>query len=208
MLEIMMMVEQRLYKKGEFVGMIDLSQLGGPLEVPIPKRWYLLRVHPNRELKVMKTFRQRNISGWVPLLTSMQDVTRYRRGYEWIERRNVTSPLVSGVIIVPDFEIESERWRSVDGIIGIYWMGDCVPFLTPKMFSDLCNIEAIANTPRSKRARAFEVGQLVRVVNGPFREFCGLVERIDSNSRIKIGVEIFGRITPSELQESDIEAVR
>lgn len=201
-----MMIEQRLWKKGEIVEMIDLSQFVA-VEPPIPQRWFMLQVFANREFKVMKTFRQRKISAWLPMMTASQEITRYRRGYEWIERRNVTSPMVSGIIIIPDFEAETERYRSVDGVIGIYRMDECTPFLTPKLFSDLQNIEAIGNTPKSKRARAFEIGQLVRVVNGPFREFCGRVERFDSKHRLSVGVEIFGRVTPTELSESDIEAV-
>lgn len=200
-----MMVEQRQWKKGEVIEHVDLWRLAGPLAAPMPKRWHMLCVHPNREFKVMKTFRQRNISGWLPLMTASQEVTRYRRGFEWIERRNVTSPLISGVIIIPDFETEAERWREVDGVIGIHHMGPCTPYLNPKLLQDLRNIEAIGNTPKSKRARLFEIGQLVRVLNGPFRHFCARVERFDSKGRLSVGVEIFGRITPIELSESDIE---
>jgi transcriptional antiterminator NusG len=202
-----MMVEQRLWKKGEFVGMVDLASMTGPVEVPIPQRWFILRVHPGREFKVMKTFGQRRISGWVPTLTSLQHVTRYRRGYEWIEKRKVVSPMISGAIIIPDFEIELQRWREIDGVIGLYRMADCVPVLKPEHMQALRNIEAIGNTPSSKRAHLFEVGQLTRVLNGPFRSFCARVERIDSGHRLTVGVEIFGRITPVELDESDIEAV-
>lgn len=204
------MTEQRLYKKGEFVGMVDLSQFAGPIDVPIPKRWYMLRVFPNREFKVMKTFEQRGISGWLPLLTTMQTVTRYRRGFEYIHRQNVISPMISGVIIVPEHEVANDRvhrWREVDGVIGIYRMDECVPFLTPAHINDLRNIEAIGNTPKSKRARLFEIGQLVRIVNGPFRDFSARVERFDGKGRLSVGVEIFGRITPAEFDESDIEAV-
>jgi transcriptional antiterminator NusG len=206
-----LMSEQRLYKKGEFVGMVDRSQLADPVEVPIPKRWYLLRVFPNREFRVMKTFGQRGISGWLPLMTTPQEFRRYHRGYEYIDRQNVTSPMISGVILIPDHELADDRvhrWREVDGVIGIYRMDECVPFLTPDHIGDLRNIEAIGNTPKSKRARAFEVGELVRVVNGPFRDFCALVERFASKGRLGVGVEIFGRITPIEIDESDIEAVK
>lgn len=202
-----MMVEQRLWKKGEFVGMVDLDRMAGPVEVPIPLRWYILRVHPHREFKIMRTFERRSISGWVPILTSMQCITRYRRGYQWIERRNVTSPLVSGAIIIPDFEVEAQRWREVDGVIGLYRMAECTPFLKPRHMRELRQIEAIGNTPKSKRDHLFAVGQLVRVVNGPFREFCGRVERFDSTGRLSVGVDIFSRITPVELSDSDIEAV-
>jgi len=202
-----MTVEQRLWKKGEFVGMVDLARISGVLEVPIPARWYILRVHPHREFKVMKTFGQRGISGWVPTLTSTQHVTRYRRGYEWIERRNVISPMISGAVIIPDFEAGREQWRQVDGVIGVYRMAECTPYLTPKLMMDLRNIAAIGNTPKTKRARLFEIGELVRVVNGPLRHFSARVERFNSTRRLSVGVDIFGRITPVELDESDIEAV-
>lgn len=202
-----MMVDRSLWKKGEYVGVVDLDRIAGPLEVPIPRRWYVLRVRPGREFRVIKTFHKRNVSGWVPTLTSLEHVTRYRRGYQWIERRKVTSPMIAGGIIIPDFELELERWREVDDVIGIYYMHECAPFLTPKLMQDLRNIEAIGNAPLSKRAHLFEIGQLTRVVSGPFAMFCGRVERFDSSHRLTVGVDIFGRITPVELDESDIEAV-
>jgi transcriptional antiterminator NusG len=190
------------YVKGQIVGYVPIDD--EPIAVPIPKRWYILQVHPSREFKVIKKFRQHNISGWLPLLTTRQEITRYRRGYEWIERRNVISPLISGAILIPDFE---DGWRGIDGVIGIYRMGPCVPYLNPQLIADLRNIEAIGNTPKSKRARLFAIGQLTRVVNGPFRNFCARVERFDSKTRLSVGVEVFGRITLVELDESDIEAV-
>lgn len=195
------------YRFGEHVGFVDLIKIRGALEAPIPQRWYILRVHPNREFKVMKTFRQRNISAWLPLMNSQQRVMRGRHGYQYEVVRNVVSPLVSGAILIPDFECDGERWRGIDGVNGIYQMGPCTPFLTPKLIVELRNIEAIGNTPRSKRAHKFAIGALVRVTSGPFAWFCGRVERFDSRGRITVGVEIFGRLTPMELSESQIEAV-
>lgn len=195
------------YVQNQFVGTVDMLQFTGPLEVPLPRRWYVLRTHPGRESKVMRTFRQRNISAWLPLITAMQDIKCYRRGYEWIERRNVISPLISGVILIPDFEAHGGRWCGIGGVIDIFRMGLCTPCLTPKDIIDLRNIEAIGNTPKSKREHLFEIGQLVRVVNGPFRQFCARIERFDSKGRLSVGVEIFGRISPVELSDRDIEAV-
>jgi transcriptional antiterminator NusG len=195
-------------KPGAVVGTVDLDQLRGPLEVPaLPQRWFILRVHPHREFKVLKTFQQRNISGWLPIESSMQDVIIHRRGYQVTRKKLITSPLVSGCLIVPDFEVVGERWRSVDGIIGIYRMGPCVPVLTPELYAQLRMIEKIRNTPNSKRAHKFAVGDLVRVTSGPFAQFCGLVERVDSRSRLSVGVDIFGRITPVEIEPGDVEAV-
>jgi transcriptional antiterminator NusG len=203
-----MIYRPRQYIRGEKVGEVDLAKLFGPLEVPVePARWFMLRTHPGREFKVMKTFQQRNISAWLPLINAVQEFTRYRRGYEIADKRMVSSPLVSGVILIPDFEIEAKRWQEVDGTAGLLRFGDWIPHLTPKLLNDLRNIEAIGNTPRSKRERKFAIGELVRVANGPFKSFAARVERFDSKGRLNIGVEIFGRITPIDIDESDIEKV-
>ena len=68
-------------------------------------------------------------------------------------------------------------------------------------------IERIGSTPKSKRAHYFEVGQLVRVISGPFKDFSARVERLDTGGRISVGIEIFSRITPAVLEEGEIEAV-
>ncbi|MGY4288873.1 transcriptional antiterminator NusG [Bradyrhizobium sp. LM2.7] len=193
-----------LYKIGDHVG---YQPVEAPISVPLPSRWYMLRVYPNRESKVMKAFRLRNISAYLPVLTSMQEFRRFRGSYEWIERRNVTGPLITGCVLLPDFEVDCDSWKGVDGTIGLLRFGDFTPWLTPKLLDDIRKIEAIGNTPKSKRERHFEVGQLVRVLSGPFRHFSAQVERIDSKTRLTVGVQIFGRITPVDLAESDIEAV-
>jgi transcriptional antiterminator NusG len=67
----------REFVRGEIVGSVDLDLLRGPREVPVtPERWYLLRVHPQLQIKVMRTFRERNISAWLPMHTE----TRICRG--------------------------------------------------------------------------------------------------------------------------------
>jgi len=204
-----MVFRQRQYLRGEVVGHVDLARLFGPLEVPVaPVRWSVLRVFPNRELKVMKEFRRRNISAWFPILTSPQELTRYHNGRRYIERRNVTGPLISGCVLLPDFEMQLERWKQVDGTIGALRLGEFEVNLRPCDVVSLRRIEAIGNTPKSKRARYFAIGQLVRVVDGPFKSLCGRVERFDSPGRLSVGLELFGRIAPTEFGEGDIEAVQ
>jgi transcriptional antiterminator NusG len=193
------------YVRGEIVGYVPVDE---PIAVPMPLRWYILRTHPGREAKVMKAFRLRNISAYLPLMTQTQEFQRYHRGREWVERKQVVSPLILGAVLIPDFEERWACWKGIDGAIGILRFGEFTPCLTHKLFRDIRLIEAIANTPKSKREHKFEIGQLVRVLNGPFQYFSARVERIDTGGRLSVGIEIFGRVTPMDIEEGDIEAVK
>lgn len=192
------------YEIGQIV---DYVQPSNPLSVPMPKRWYIRKTAPNREFKVMKRSGQLGLSAVLPTLQVRREFHRHKAGYDWIERRNVVGPLITGAILVPDFEVDNPAWKAVDGIFGILRFGDWVPTLTPNLMADLRRIAAIGNTPKSKRDHYFKVGQLVRVISGPFREFSARVERLDSGGRIAVGIEIFSRITPAILEEGEIEAV-
>jgi transcription termination/antitermination protein NusG len=204
----MMMVEQRVWSRGESVGRIDVEKLFGPREVPIsPRFWFILRVHPGREMKVIKAFRRRNVSAWLPIMTHTENVRRWQAGKEVVVERETRSPMISGAVLIPDFEAVGGRWERVDGVIGVLRVGNCWPRLSPQDVLDLRHIEATGNTPKSKREYKFEIGELVRVTNGPFKSFGARVERFDSRHRLKIGVEIFGRITPIEVSETDIEKI-
>lgn len=186
---------------------VDYMPVGEFLSVPMPKRWYIRRTAPNREFKVIKRALQLGLSAYLPTLTSRREYRRCQAGFEWIERRNAVSPLITGAILVPDFDIDAPDWKYVDGIFGVLRFGDFVPTLSPKLLTDIRRIEAIGNMPKSKRPHYFEIGQLVRVLSGPFKDFSARVERFDSTGRLSVGVDIFSRITPIELDEGDIEAV-
>jgi transcription termination/antitermination protein NusG len=200
------MVDQRIYEKGEFVEIVDLSQFG-PFEVPMPKRWYALRTHSKRETRVMRTFRQRNISAYFPEVIESKTVTRVRHGYSLDIKRNVTSPLFAGIIFIPDFQKTLGGVLDVEGVDNYFMMGDCIPYLTPRLMADVRILAALGNIPASRKKRLWKMGELVRVTDGPFRSSNGLVDRLDSTGRLKILVEILGRLSPVELSEDHIEAV-
>lgn len=218
----MLMVPKGNLESAFIVGqVVDYLPVNGPASVPMPQRWYIRRTAPNREFKVLKRAQQLGLSCYLPTMKSRREIRRLKAGYEWIERKRVSGPLITGAILVPDFDplplfhpertepgnVDSPDWKGVDGIFGLLRFGDFVPTLTPQMFNDIRHIEAIGNVPKSKRQRYFEVGQLVRVVSGPFRDFSARVERLDSGGRLSVGVDIFSRITPAMLDEGDIEAV-
>ncbi len=69
--------------------------------------------------------------------------------------------------------------------------------------------EADAAAPKAKKKANFEIGDLVKVLDGPFASFSGLVEEIDyEKSRVKVSVSIFGRATPVELDFEQIEKTK
>ena len=69
--------------------------------------------------------------------------------------------------------------------------------------------EADAAAPKAKKKANFEIGDSVKVLDGPFASFSGLVEEIDyEKSRVKVSVSIFGRATPVELDFEQVEKTK
>lgn len=192
------------YEIGQIVDYLPVEEPSVPM---MPHLWFIRRTAPNREMKVVRRAHDLGLSCYLPTLRSRREIHRHRAGYNWIERKQIAAPLITGAILVPDFDVDSPKWKGVDGILSLLTFGDFVPMLTAKMFRDIRAIEAIGNTPKSKRQQYFEVGQLVRVISGPFRDFSASVERLDTGGRIAVGIEIFSRITPAILEQGEIEAV-
>ncbi|WP_205478842.1 transcription termination/antitermination protein NusG [Sphingomonas arenae] len=69
--------------------------------------------------------------------------------------------------------------------------------------------EAAANAPKQKVSVDYEIGDAVKVLDGPFATFNGVVEELDfDRGRVKVGVSIFGRATPVELEFEQVELVK
>jgi transcriptional antiterminator NusG len=209
-----MISELQRLEIGQFVGTVDLDALHGPASVPMqPQCWFILRTHPNCERKVMREFERRNISAYCPLITKEQRVVRSVRGSSWTYeiKRQVVVPLFPQLLFVPDFERVP---TGIGGVSGWLRFGDSWARIPSQRetksgacMADIHALVAIANTPRSKREAKFEAGDIVRIVDGPFRSFSGRIERLDSKGRLTIAIEIFGRLSPTEMSEWQIEPV-
>lgn len=184
-------------KIGDFAGYMDSCDVS----LPIPKLWYLLRIQPNREMTTEDRLRGRGISTYLP------KEKRTVKG-TWSRRVLRTVPLFPGLLFVPDFDADMRRLRDLcDGIIGYVKFGDRAAAASPKTMASLRLLEAVTDIPPGQRARAYAIGQLIRVVDGPFEYFEGRIERLDSHSRLSVALTIFERETPVMLDEGQIEAV-
>ncbi|MCB1394268.1 transcription termination/antitermination NusG family protein [Nitrobacter sp.] len=201
---------------GQFVGTVDLDSVHGPASVPMrPQCWFILRTHPGCERKVMREFERRNISAYCPLIAKQQRVVRRVHGSSWTYeiKRLVQVPLFPQLLFVPDFERVP---TGINGVSGWLRFGECFARIPSERktksdrlacMADIHALVAIANTPRSKRELKFAAGDLVRVVDGPFRSFSGRIERLDSKGRLKVAMSIFGRLSPILMSEWQIEPV-
>ncbi|WP_425909341.1 transcription termination/antitermination protein NusG [Nitrobacter sp. TKz-YC02] len=199
---------------GQLVGTVDLDALHGPASVPMqPQCWFILRTHPGCERKVMREFERRNISAYCPRITKQQRVTRSVRGSSWTYeiKRLVEVPLFPQLVFVPDFERVP---TDISGVSGWLRFGEWRARIPSERkarsggvacMADIHALVAIANTPQSKREAKFDLGDLVRIVDGPFRDFSGRIERLDSKGRLKVAIQIFGRLSPAVVSEWQIE---
>src|SRR5215467_10593433 len=108
------------YYKGQIVGYVDVNQLRRPIETPMPQKWYVLMTFPNKEAKVMRTFKDRNISAYQPVIRK----ARIKRG----RRTEGTVPLFASLIFVPDFQARAGG-VFVDGVDKYLKFGNYFPYL-------------------------------------------------------------------------------
>jgi transcription termination/antitermination protein NusG len=214
------MTQAQLWKIGDHVGFVEMREKTGPIELPVPERWYVLQTYPNKEAKVMRTFKDRNISAYHPVVRQRKLI----RG----RLRDDLVPLFAGLIFIPDFQANIGG-VFVDGVDRYMKFGDYYPVLPQRAapikhapawksrfvrrddkgvldMIGIRRIEAEGNIPVARRRRLYRIGQLVRVVDGPFAMFNGTIERLDSRERLKLALDVFGRMTSLELDEGQIEA--
>lgn len=194
------------YTKGQFIGYVPVGADRLAFSELQPERWYVLKTYPNKERKVMATFARRGISAYFPTKRT-EELTEQRRFGRVVRRykRTLISPLFAGVVFIPDFQVKLGGVTSVDGVEGYYRMGDCYPYLTPSLYQYVRHLAGEANMPVSHKRRLLKQGQAVHVIDGPFAYFTGTFDSLDSEGRLKVLLQLFGRMTFVTLDEGQIE---
>lgn len=185
-------------------------------EVP-PKRWYILKVAVNRENSICDALRRRiKLEGledsFGDILVPTEDVREYTKAGK---QRIVKKRLYPGYVVI-NMSITDETWFIVRDTAGVGDFTGAAGKPTPLTDAEVNKIlqvsrasqEVAKESPEIKTAIRFKAGDKVRVKEGYFQNFEGDVSAIDeSNGRITVMINIFGRPTPVELDHWQVEDV-
>lgn len=173
------------------------------------KRWYVIQAFSGFEARVAQSLKEHikleaMEDSFGEILVPTEEVVEMRAG----QRRKSERKFFPGYVLV-QMEMNDLTWhlvRNIPRVLGfIGGTSDKPSPITEREAAAILNrLEKASEAPRPRTL--FEVGEVVRVTDGPFSDFNGTVEEVDyEKSRVKVSVSIFGRATPVELEFSQVD---
>lgn len=175
-------------------------------------QWYVIHVYSGFEKKVAESIREQAaqkgmVDKFEEILVPTEEVVEMRKGAKVAAERK----FFPGYVLVR-MEMTDDTWHlvkntpKVTGFLGGGRGNKPSPVSQAEVDRIMKQVQEGIERPRP--SITFEVGEQVRVCDGPFQSFSGTVEEVDeARSRVKVAVSIFGRPTPVELEYTQVEKV-
>jgi transcriptional antiterminator NusG len=192
----------------------DEDEAPPPVESPYdrPGRWFVIHSYAGYENKVKSNLQSRiasmNMEDRIfEVVIPMEDVIEFKSGKKVVVQKKV----FPGYLLVR-LELDDDSWyvvRNTPGVTGFVGSGAKPTPLSRKEVESILQVEAdTAEGAPAKKTRPrleYEVGESVRVREGPFADFSGQIAEINEDQlKLKVLVNIFGRETPVELEFSQV----
>ena len=170
--------------------------------------WYIVHAYSNFERKVAESIKERAAAAGLSdqfeeVLVPMEEVVEMRRGRKISSERKFFPGYVLVKMDLTDQTFHLiKNTPKVTGFLGAE--NKPLPITEEEAGRILHQVQE--GVERPKPSVTFEIGEQVRVADGPFASFNGLVEEVDEErARLKVAVSIFGRATPVELEYGQVE---
>ncbi len=172
-------------------------------------RWYVIHAYSGYEKYVVRSLKERLSrsgleSSFGEILVPTEEVIEMRSG----QKRKSERKFFPGYVLV-QMEMNDETWhlvRDIPRVMGfVGGTGDRPAPITEKEANNILQrVQDSVEQPKPKVL--FEVGEVVRVLEGPFADFNGVVEEVNyEKNKLRVAVSIFGRSTPVELEFGQVE---
>lgn len=173
-------------------------------------RWYVVHVYSGSEKKVAESIREQAVlknmdDRILEVMVPMEEVVEIKKG----AKVNSERKFFPGYVLVK-MEMSDECWHVIKNtprVTGFLGSRNTPQPITEAEAQRIIH-QMQEGIERPQTIVNFEVGEQIRVIDGPFSSFVGLVEDVDTEkSRLKVSVSIFGRSTPVELEFSQVEKI-
>ena len=172
-------------------------------------QWYVLQVYSNFENKVMRMLEERiKIIGLekeiIDIVVPMEEIVELKGG----EKKTTERKFFPGYVLIKMI-MNDEKWhfiKSIPNVMG--FIGGTTekpnPITENEAMNILHRVEDSVDMPRHKIT--YQPGEVVRVIDGPFNDFNGVVENVNyEKNKLSVAVQILGRPTPVDLNFNQVE---
>ncbi|MFK7839763.1 MAG: transcription termination/antitermination protein NusG [Bdellovibrionales bacterium] len=174
-------------------------------------KWYVLHVYSGFETKVSEAIKEKagkqGLGDKVEeILVPTEEVVEVKRG----QRVNTERKFFPGYVLAK-LELDDNVWHLIKDtpkVSGFLGAGGNKPVPISEREAQRIINQVQEGIDRPRPSVVYDIGEEVKVTDGPFASFNGIVEEIDEEkSKLKVSVSIFGRATPVELEYSQVEKV-